>query len=101
MPLQGHHAFITGGSRGIGLACARALLAQGARVTIAGRDASALDLAAAPLRLPAAADVGSGGGREPVVATCILDVTDQAAVQAAIAAAAQQSGPITILLNNA
>ncbi|WP_035372823.1 SDR family NAD(P)-dependent oxidoreductase [Pseudoduganella violaceinigra] len=87
MPLLGHHAFITGGSRGIGLACARALLADGARVTIAGRDAASLERAAAQL--------------SPGVATCVLDVTDEAAVQAAVAAAARQLGPITILLNNA
>ncbi len=91
MPLTGQHAFITGGSRGIGLACARALLAQGASVTIAGRDAASLADAAASLR-------AAGCAR---VATCVLDVTDEAAVHAAIAAAGQQLGPITILLNNA
>lgn len=86
------HAFITGGGRGIGLACARALLAQGIHVTIAGRDLATLERAAAQL----AAGAGSAG-----VALCVLDVTDEAAVHAAIGAAAQQLGPITILLNNA
>lgn len=94
MQLNGHHAFITGGSRGIGLACARALLAQGASVTIAGRDSGSLERAADGLR-------AQTGVQAPRVATCVLDVTDEAAVHAAIASAAQQLGPITILLNNA
>jgi NAD(P)-dependent dehydrogenase (short-subunit alcohol dehydrogenase family) len=107
--LTGHHAFITGGSRGIGLACARALLAQGASVTIAGRDAAALESAAASLR---AGNARTGKplpdpqGQAPAVLrprvdVCVLEVTDEAAVHAAIASAAQQLGPITILLNNA
>jgi len=97
MPLTGHHAFITGGSRGIGLACARALLAQGASVTLAGRDAAALERAAESLR----ATEQEGSPAMPRVETCVLDVTDEAAVHASIAAAARQLGPITILLNNA
>jgi len=84
------HAFITGGGRGIGLACARALLAQGIAVTIAGRDAAALRRAADLLR-------GDGG----TVASCVLDVTDEAAVHAVIAEAVHNLGPITILVNNA
>jgi len=94
MVLSGHHAFITGGSRGIGLACARTLLAQGASVTIAGRDAAALERAADALRSGVAQT-------SKQVGVCVLDVTDEAAVHAAIAAAARQLGPITILLNNA
>ena len=114
MALTGHHAFITGGSRGIGLACARALLAQGASVTIAGRDAAALERAADSLR-SVGAQTGKPAGlavppdpqgqapavHPPRVDICLLDVTDEAAVHAAIASAAQQLGPITILLNNA
>lgn len=96
MQLAGNHAFITGGGRGIGLACAQALLAQGANITIAGRDAATLERAAAVLR--AAAPTAPAA---PQVATCVLDVTDEAAVHAAIGAAASQLGPITILLNNA
>ncbi|MGK0568759.1 MULTISPECIES: SDR family NAD(P)-dependent oxidoreductase, partial [Bordetella] len=44
--LAGRHALVTGGARGIGLACARALLARGASVTLLGRDGGALDAAA-------------------------------------------------------
>lgn len=86
------HAFITGGGRGIGFACARALLAQGINVTIAGRDVDTLERAATQL----AADAGKAG-----VAVCQLDVTDEAAVHEALAAVAGQLGPITILVNNA
>ena len=42
LPLAGKHARVTGGARGIGAACVRALLTRGARVTIAGREAAAL-----------------------------------------------------------
>ena len=40
--LAGKHALVTGGSRGIGAAIARALIAHGARVTITGRDEASL-----------------------------------------------------------
>jgi NAD(P)-dependent dehydrogenase (short-subunit alcohol dehydrogenase family) len=49
MDLQGRTALVTGGNSGIGLAAARALLAQGARVAITGRDRAKLDAAAAEL----------------------------------------------------
>jgi 3-hydroxybutyrate dehydrogenase len=42
-PLQGRHALVTGGSRGIGRAVAAALTAAGATVTVVGRDRGALD----------------------------------------------------------
>jgi NAD(P)-dependent dehydrogenase (short-subunit alcohol dehydrogenase family) len=85
------------------------LLAQGASVTIAGRDAAALESAGASLR---AGNARTGKplpdpqGQAPAVLrprvdVCVLDVTDEAAVHAAIASAVQQLGPITILLNNA
>jgi 3-hydroxybutyrate dehydrogenase len=81
--LDGKHALVTGGSRGIGAACAKALLVQGASVTIGGRDGAALDSAAKAL-----------GGR---VKTLVLDVCDEAAVQRAFA----QLGTVDILINNA
>ncbi|XLZ72546.1 SDR family NAD(P)-dependent oxidoreductase [Massilia sp. SR12] len=102
------HAFITGGGRGIGLACARALLAQGINVTIAGRDLETLEGAAALLAAlagetgkPGADPKGLAQGQSPGVAICVVDVTDEAGVHEAIAEAAQLLGPITILLNNA
>jgi NAD(P)-dependent dehydrogenase (short-subunit alcohol dehydrogenase family) len=81
--LAGKHAVVTGASRGIGLAVARALLAQGARVTLMARDAAALEAASAEL----------GGG----VAWQTVDVTDPASVAEAFA----RAGAADILVNNA
>jgi 3-hydroxybutyrate dehydrogenase len=85
MSLEGRHALVTGGGRGIGLAVAAALAAAGAIVTVAGRSAAALDAA-----------VAAGDARHAVV----MDVTDESAVAAAVAAA-QANGPIDILVANA
>jgi NAD(P)-dependent dehydrogenase (short-subunit alcohol dehydrogenase family) len=81
--LAGKHAVVTGASRGIGLAVARGLLAQGARVTLMARDAAALEAASAEL----------GGG----VAWRTVDVTDPASVAEAFA----RAGAADILVNNA
>jgi len=81
-PLQGRHAIVTGGSRGIGAAIARALAAQGARVTLMGRDAARLQAAAA--KLPGAQAIP-------------CDVADEASVSGAFMAA----GACDILVNNA
>ncbi|ETH20258.1 NAD(P)H-binding protein, PF13460 domain protein [Bordetella pertussis I036] len=75
--LAGRHALVTGGARGIGLACARALLARGASVTLLGRDGGALD---------AAADQLARAGR---VQTASADVADAASVRAAFEQAAR------------
>lgn len=85
--LAGKTAFVTGSTRGIGLAIARALHAAGARVAVAGR---LLERARA-----VAAELGEGA----VGVAC--DVTSAGEVQAAVAAAEQALGPIDILVNNA
>ena len=95
MELQGQHALVTGGSRGIGAACARALLMQGASVTIAGRDLASLETAADQLRQAA------GPAAAARIGVCALDVTDEASVGLGFAAAAAALGPVTILVNNA
>lgn len=84
--LTGKHAVVTGASRGIGLAIARALLAQGAHVTLMARDTAALEAVAADL-----------GGGSSGVAWQLLDVTDPASVSEAFA----RAGAADILVNNA
>jgi 3-hydroxybutyrate dehydrogenase len=89
--LTGRHAIVTGGGRGIGAAIADALAAAGARLTLRGRDTALLDEQAASLRARHAADVFS--------ARC--DVTDEASVHAAFAAARRELGDAYVLVNNA
>ena len=76
-------ALITGGNRGIGLATARGLAAQGHPVILGCRDA---DLGAA-----AAASI-------PGARSLVLDLEDPGSIQAALAAL---DGPVDILVNNA
>ena len=85
--LAGRTAFVSGSTRGIGLAIARALHAAGGAVAVVGRDASRAQAVATEL-----------GERTAGVA---CDVADGAQVQAAIAAAEAALGPIDILVNNA
>lgn len=87
-PLAGGHALVTGGGSGIGLACARAFLADGARVTIAGRSADRLQGAVAEL---------SALGE---VRSAVLDVADETAVGQVVDAADAWS-PLTIAVANA
>ncbi len=87
--LDGRSAVVTGGGSGVGLAVARAFLADGATVTITGRDAAKLRRAAGEL---------AGGDRLLVHAA---DVTDAEQAEALIAAAAQRFGRVDILVNNA
>ncbi len=88
--LAGRRALITGSGGGIGLALARALAAAGASVVLNGRN---------PAKLTAAADDLREGGA--AVATMPFDVTDPAAVTAAIARIEAEQGAIDILVNNA
>ncbi|MEJ1126580.1 SDR family NAD(P)-dependent oxidoreductase [Variovorax sp. CCNWLW225] len=87
-PLTGRHALVTGAARGIGAEIARTLAAEGATLTLLGRDIDSLQRVAASLQ-------GQGHG---VVAA---DVADAQAVQAAFAQARAGRGPIAILVNNA
>lgn len=84
--LTGKHAVVTGGGKGIGEAIARRLAADGAKVTVIGR--SMEPLLAVATSLPQGQAI-----------TC--DVTDEAAVVAALAEATEFFGPADILVNNA
>jgi NAD(P)-dependent dehydrogenase (short-subunit alcohol dehydrogenase family) len=90
--LAGRHAVITGAGRGIGAAIAHGLAAEGARVSLLGRDAETLRAAAEKL---ATAQPGSEA------LTVAADVSDSAAVGAAMERAQAHFGPIQILINNA
>ena len=89
--LDGRKAIVTGGSKGIGLEVARALLSERAGVVICGRDQAALDQAVKDLEKPAA-------GR---IAGYRADVSDSKQVEALFAFADKELGKLDILINNA
>ena len=94
-PLTGRHAVVTGAARGIGAAIAAMLVADGARVTLLGRDAGRLTQTAGSLAAMAT-------NRDPArIRTAVADVTDEATVARVFDAAQQDFGPVTILVNNA
>jgi NAD(P)-dependent dehydrogenase (short-subunit alcohol dehydrogenase family) len=84
-PLQGQHAFVTGGGTGIGAAVARRLASAGAKVTIAGRRPAPLEATTH--------SIASKGGH------VLADVTNEASVRAAFERAVVARGPLTILIN--
>src|SRR5262245_28028885 len=86
-------AMVTGGSRGIGYAIAKAILADGGRVMVTGTDAARVSAAAAAL--------GAAAGDGSRVAGMVADVRNRAAVEAAIAEAAERFGGLDTLVNNA
>jgi len=86
--LAGQHAFVTGGGSGIGLASARALLRDGARVTLMGRNRDKLEGARASLAELGEVDVVAG------------DVASEHDVADAIRAADGRA-PLTIAVANA
>ena len=85
--LAGKTAFVTGSTRGIGLAIATGLYASGAKVAVVGRE------------LERAKTIASGLGERAVGVAC--DVARSEQVDAAIAAAEATLGPVDILVNNA
>jgi len=89
--LDGRHAVVTGGSRGIGLAIARALIRHGARVTIMGRSPDTLEAQATELARTFRTDVNA--------VSC--DVTSASAVTDAFDVAVTRFGAVSVLVNNA
>ena len=90
LPLAGHHAIVTGGSRGIGAAVAAELAAQGATLTLMGRDAAALGAQAVALRKKTS---------EVLAIRC--DVADAGSVANAFAESRDRFPRPWLLVNNA
>ncbi|HEY8360822.1 MAG TPA: SDR family oxidoreductase [Ramlibacter sp.] len=90
LELEGKHVLVTGGSRGIGLACALEFLREGARVTLVGRSRANMDQALGGLRQEGFAAAG-----------CCADLADPAAALRAVNEAEAAGGPIDILVNSA
>ncbi|MGA2568060.1 MAG: NAD(P)-dependent oxidoreductase [Pseudolabrys sp.] len=97
MSLQGKTLFITGGSRGIGLAIAMKAAADGANVAIAAKTVEPHPKLEGTIHT-AAADIEKAGGRALPLA---VDVREEAPVKAAIDETAAKFGGIDIVVNNA
>lgn len=88
--LKGRVGLVTGGNGGIGLGMARGLAKAGATVMVAGRNAEKNAAAVTELKaLGAEADA------------VVVDVTDEASIEAMVAATAKRFGRLDILVNNA
>lgn len=92
--LSGKHVLITGGSKGIGLACAQGFLDEGARVTLVSRSGANLEAGRQAL-LAAHADASDR------IATFAADLTDPQAAVAVLDQAEAACGPVDVLVNSA
>ncbi|HMW24024.1 MAG TPA: SDR family NAD(P)-dependent oxidoreductase [Burkholderiaceae bacterium] len=86
LALQNRTILVTGGSRGIGLACARGFLAEGARVAIVGRSAESIDAARAALGQPGLCGV-------------VADLSQPGVAPGVVAQVEAELGPIDVLVN--
>ncbi|WP_305970580.1 MULTISPECIES: SDR family NAD(P)-dependent oxidoreductase [unclassified Mameliella] len=82
--IEGKHALVTGGGSGIGLAIARALAAEGAQVTITGRNAERLEAARSERIFPIS-----------------MDVMDETSIIHGVKEAVSARGPVQICVPNA
>ena len=87
MRLQGRRALITGAARGIGFEFARSYIAEGATVTLADVNETALAAAVAELG--------------PKARAVVIDVADQTSIEAGFSAAIADMSGLDILINNA
>jgi NAD(P)-dependent dehydrogenase (short-subunit alcohol dehydrogenase family) len=85
MKLTGCHSFIVGGSTGVGAALTRALVSEGAKVTVLALKSEALDEL----------------GLETGAATIAADLSDPAELEGLVARAESLNGPVDILVCNA
>ena len=90
LDLEGKVVIVTGGSKGIGLACARAFLAEGGRVAIVSRSPANLDAALRVLAAPAEA---------LIAVPCNL--SEKTAAKAMAAEVERRLGPVDALVNSA
>ena len=86
-------AIVTGGTRGIGRAIAKALLAEGGQVMITGRDQARVDAAVEGL--------AAEGGNTGRIAGAAVDVRDRKAVDALVAETVRRFDGLDVLVNNA
>jgi 3-oxoacyl-[acyl-carrier protein] reductase len=92
LQLQGKVAIVTGSSRGLGLASALALAAEGASVTICARGAARLDEAAEIVRRAA--------GRPDTVLAVQADLASEEGIETLVSRTASTFGGVDILVNN-
>lgn len=97
MSLQGKTLFITGGSRGIGLAIALRAARDGANIVIAAKTSDPDPRLEGTIHTAAEAIIAAGGKALPLM----VDIRDELRVQEAVAQAAEHFGGIDILINNA
>jgi len=97
MSLKGKTLFITGGSRGIGLAIGLKAAAEGANIAIAAKTVEPHPKLEGTIHT-AAAEIAKAGGRALPLG---VDVRDDSTVQAALDEAASKFGGIDIVVNNA
>jgi len=97
MSLQGKRIFITGGSRGIGLAIALRAAADGAQIAIAAKTSDPNPKLPGTIHTAADEIRAAGGTALPIQ----CDLRDESAIADAVAQGAKEFGGIDILINNA